>query len=79
MKTAPVLCPQERREREETVGRWRVRLISYRLGEEFFCTADNVDPGANLARVRGAQRDEVEAQALAQARQRLERTREIAG
>jgi hypothetical protein len=73
-----VLCPQEPREREESVGRWRVRLLSYRLGGEFFCSADNVDPGANLARARGPSREQAEAQALAQASARLARTRETA-
>jgi hypothetical protein len=67
--------PRERREREEAVGEWRVRLVSYRLGLEFVCTADNVDPAANIARSRGTSREEVEAQAMALARERLSRTR----
>jgi hypothetical protein len=72
---ALVMRPEEPRDREESVGPWRVRLVSYRLGGEYLCTADNVDPGANVARARGATRDEAEARALAQASERLARTR----
>jgi hypothetical protein len=75
---ALVMRPEEPREREESVGRWRVRLVSYRLGGEYFCSADNVDPGANVARARAATREEAEARALAQAGERLARTRELA-
>ena len=78
MSDALVIRPEERREREEAVGRWRVRLVSYRLGGEYLCTADDVDPGANLARARAATREEAEAQALARAGERLGRTRENA-
>lgn len=31
---------------------WKVRLSSYKLGEKYLCTADNVEPGAWLARTR---------------------------
>jgi len=63
--------PEERGERAVRVGRWTVRLLSYRLGEEYLCTADNVDPGANLARGRGATREAAEAEALTRAADRL--------
>jgi hypothetical protein len=63
--------------REESVGRWRVRLTSYCVDGGFVCVADNVDPGANVARARGASREEAEAEALATASQRLLRTREV--
>ena len=33
---------------------WKVRLTSYRLGNTYHCTADNVDPGAWIARAQGA-------------------------
>jgi hypothetical protein len=68
--------PEEQRERRLEVGRWQVRLVSYRLGGEYVCTADNVDPGANVARARAQTRFEAESRALAQARERLARTRE---
>jgi hypothetical protein len=70
--------PEGLREREEQVGRWRVRLTSYRLGVEYLCVADDLDPGANIARARGASREEAEERALAQAAERLARTRVLA-
>ena len=54
---------------------WQVRLTSYKLGDTFHCTADNVDPGAWLARTQGATRQEAEDRALERARQLLGRTR----
>jgi hypothetical protein len=69
---------RELRVREEEVGRWRLRITSYRIEGGFACVADNVDPGANVARTRGETREEAEEQALAIARERLRRTREIA-
>jgi hypothetical protein len=66
---------QQLEERELEVGGWRVRLTSYRLGDVFHCTADNVSPGAWLARASGTTREEAEERALATATRRLGRTR----
>jgi hypothetical protein len=63
---------QERR--LEVVG-WPVNLTSYRLGEVFHAKADNVSPGAALARTTGATREEAEKKALDRAEQLLARTR----
>ncbi|HEV8630369.1 MAG TPA: hypothetical protein VGV61_08630 [Thermoanaerobaculia bacterium] len=65
------------RTREETVGRFRVRLTSYRTSGGFACVADNVDPGANIARAQAGSREQAEAMALARAKERLDRTREV--
>ncbi len=54
---------------------WQVRLTSYKLGDVYHCTADNVDPGAWIARTQGATRDEAEEKALERARQLLARTK----
>jgi len=54
---------------------WKVRLTSYRIGETYHCTADNVDPGAWIARTQGATREEAEDRALERARELLGRTR----
>ncbi len=56
---------------------WRVRLTSYRLGNTYHCTADNVDPGAWIARAQGATREEAESRASERARQLLGRTRRM--
>ena len=50
-----------------------VRLTSYKLGETYHCTADNVDPGARLSRAQGASREEAEERAGQQARKLLSR------
>jgi ribosomal protein L16/L10AE len=67
-----IMRPEEYQERIEPVLPFRVRLVSYRLGNEFYCAADNVDPGAVIARARGETRAEAEASALRQAARRLE-------
>lgn len=62
-------------ERRVEVGGWQVNLTSYRLGEVYHCKADNVSPGAALARTTGATREEAEKKALERAGQLLARTR----
>ena len=56
---------------------WKVRLTSYRLGNTYHCTADNVAPGAWIARAQGATREEAESRASERARQLLGRTRRM--
>lgn len=58
----------------EVVG-WPLRLTSYRVGERYHCVADNVDPGAWIARSEGATREEAEREALERAERALGRTR----
>ena len=67
--------PEEYSERRVEVESWQVNLTSYRLGETFHCKADNVSPGAWLARTSGATREEAEQKALERARELLARTR----
>ena len=67
--------PEEYSERRVEVDSWQVNLTSYRLGETFHCKADNVSPGAWLARSSGATREEAEQKALERARELLGRTR----
>ena len=62
-------------ERKLEVNGWEVNLQSYKLGDTFHCKADNVSPGAWLARKTGATREEAEEKALARATQLLGRTR----
>jgi hypothetical protein len=61
-------------ERELEVAGWPVRVTTYRLGAEWRSKADNVSPGAALARTTGATREEAEEKALARARELLGRT-----
>lgn len=66
---------EECQERKVEVLGWQVNLTSYRLGKVFHCKADNVSPGAALARTTGATREEAEKKALERAEQLLGRTR----
>ena len=66
---------EEYQERQIEVAGWPVNLASYRLGEELHCKADNVSPGAALARTTGATREEAEKKAIDRAEQLLGRTR----
>jgi hypothetical protein len=66
---------EEYSERQVDLEPWQVRLTSYKLGNEYHCKADNVSPGAALARTVGATREEAEQKALDRARQLLSGTR----
>jgi hypothetical protein len=66
---------EEYQERKLEVAGWPVNFASYRLGEEWHCKADNVSPGAALARTMGATREEAEQKAIARAGELLGRTR----
>ena len=66
---------EEYHERRVKVAGWSVNLASYRLGNEWHSRADNVSPGATLARAQGATRQEAETTALKRAEELLSRTR----
>ncbi|HZT29931.1 MAG TPA: hypothetical protein VFA33_08615 [Bryobacteraceae bacterium] len=68
---------EEFAERKVEVAGWPVNLSSYRLGEVYHCKADNVSPGAALARTTGATREEAEDKALRRAEELLARTRRL--
>lgn len=65
---------EQHQERKLEIAGWPVHLTSYRIGETFHCTADNVSPGANLARTSGATREEAENKAIERAGERLKQT-----
>ncbi len=66
--------PEHYSQRQIDIDGWPVNLTSYQLGEVFHCTADNVSPGACLARMTGLSQQEAEERALAKARRLLART-----
>lgn len=66
---------EEYSEHQVDVDPWQVKLTTYKLGNVYHCKADNVSPGAALARATGATREEAEQRALDRARQLLARTR----
>jgi hypothetical protein len=62
-------------ERSLEIAGWPVHLTSYKIGETFHCHADNVSPGANLARTTGATRQEAEERAISRATEMLGKTK----
>jgi hypothetical protein len=64
-------------ERTVELSGWQCRLTSYRIGETYYCHADNVSPGARLARSNGATKAEAENKALERAAELLSRTRRV--
>ena len=66
---------EEYTERNETIDTWPVHIVTYRLGDTYHCTIDNVDPGARFARAEGATREGVERTAVEKARRYLGQTR----
>jgi len=66
---------EEHAERKIEIDGWPVNLTSYRIGQTYHCKADNVSPGAALARTEGASREEAEEKAIARAKDLLGRTR----
>jgi hypothetical protein len=70
-----LVMPRHYAERTVDVDGWQVNLTSYQLAETFHCKADNVSPGAWLARTTGATREEAEEKAVERARVLLARTR----
>ena len=61
--------------RELTIEGWPVRLISYRLGEQWHAKIENVSPGATLARGSAISAEDAQKQVLETATRRLARTR----
>ncbi len=62
-------------ERQVEIDGWPVKLTSYRVGDQYICQADNVSPGACLARFSAATAQEAESQALSKARHLLGKTK----
>jgi hypothetical protein len=62
-----------RRRLDELEG-WPIAVTTYRLKDTYYCQVDNVDPGARIARGRGASAEKAEGEALAKAKDRLATT-----
>lgn len=67
--------PEDYQERDVNAGEWQVRLTSYKLRDVYHCKADNVSPGAWLARTSAPTREEAERKALERATQLLAGTK----
>ena len=62
------------RRRQDLAG-WPIEIETYKLGDVYYCTINNVDPGARFARAEGSTREDAEAKALKQAEPYLAQTR----
>jgi hypothetical protein len=69
---------EDYQDRQEKVLDWTINIVSYKLGDRYFCTVDNVDPGARLSKGEGATREEAEAQAVEKATRYIANTRRFA-
>jgi hypothetical protein len=67
--------PEELKRRQTIAAGWPVGLTSYRLGSRWHCTADNVSPGAVIARTTGPTREAAEDMALSRAQELLSHTK----
>ena len=64
-------------ERQQEIDGWKVHVVTYRIGNRYYCTIDNVDPGARFARAEGSTREEAEGAALQKAKKYLGQTRKF--
>jgi len=67
--------PRNYSERKLEVDGWQVNLTIYQLGDKWHAKADNVSPGAALARIVADSREDAETKALARAKELLSRTK----
>jgi hypothetical protein len=65
---------EEHLRRQQQVGRWKIKIVSYRLGEQFICMVDSVEPGATPTRAQGPTREEAEKKAIQTAEDMLAKT-----
>ena len=49
-----------------------IRIVTYKIGDDFFCHIANADPGATIARTAGATVEEARQKALQKVMERLE-------
>jgi hydroxyacylglutathione hydrolase len=75
VKRSATVKPTEYSEKITELAGWKVRLTSYRLGNQYYCKADNIEPGACIARSQGATKEEAEREAIAKSEKYLSQTR----
>jgi len=62
-------------ERRVEIDGWQVNVASYQFGTKWRAKADNVSPGAGLARAEADTREDAEKRVLDRARELLARTK----
>lgn len=68
---------EEHSHRQEEYQGWQMGITTYRVGKTWFCTVDNVSPGARLYSASGESRESVEKQAVRGAQLLLSKTRRV--
>ena len=61
--------------RRQPLADWTIEIETSQLGDMFYCTINNVDPGARFARAEGSTREEAESKALEKAEKYIKQTR----
>jgi hypothetical protein len=61
--------------RQIELAGWPISIETYKVGEVYYCSISNVDPGARFARAEGSTSDEAERLALEKAARYLSQTR----
>jgi hypothetical protein len=69
--------PEEYSRRQEELSGWSVTIESYKLGDVYYCTIANADPGARIARAEGFTRADAESRAREKAARYLQQTRKF--
>jgi hypothetical protein len=67
--------PEGYSRRNEELAGWPVTIETYQLGDVFYCSISNVDPGARFARAEGPTREAAESTAREKATRYLAQTR----
>ena len=61
--------------RRQPLGDWTIEIETYQVGPTFYCTINNVDPGARFARAEASTREDAEGKALEKAEKYIKQTR----
>jgi hypothetical protein len=67
--------PEQLTRRQQELAGWPVTIETYKLGDTYYCTIANVDPGARIARGEGPSREDAERTAIEKATRYLSQTR----
>jgi hypothetical protein len=67
----PIMKAEDYRVEHREISGVTVKAASYRIGENFYCHVENLDPGATIARAEAVTREEAIQIAIQKAAQRL--------
>ncbi len=70
-----MLKSEDYRETPRELDGWPIRVVTYKVGAQYYCTIESQDPGARFARAEAGTREEAEAIALEKASRYIRQTR----